>query len=213
MTIIIGLTGSIGMGKSTCGEMFTRLGVPVHEADEAVHEILSEEGVGLQAIRSHFPYFEFPQIYSKKNKNGLRAIKRKELGALVFGNDDLRERLENILHPLVRENQQAFLRKHRGRDIVVLDIPLLFETGADKNVDITGVVTAPAHIQRERVLARPDMTEDKFQAILQRQMLDGEKRARADHVIPTGLGHAKTMDAVKKIVGELRRTHNRYAIV
>jgi len=193
------------MGKSTCGQMFARLGIPVHEADETVHEILTEEGTGLQAIRSHFPYFEFPQIYGKKNKNGVRDIKRKDLGTLVFGNDELRERLEAILHPLVREHQQAFIRKHRGRDIVVLDIPLLFETGADTRVDVTAVVTAPEHVQRERVMARPNMTEEKFQAILTRQMPGGEKRARGDYVIPTGLGHAKTMDTVKKIVGDLRK--------
>ena len=141
--IIIGLTGSIGMGKSTCGAMFARLGIPVHEADEAVHRILSEEGTGLRAIRSAFPYYEFSQIYGAKTQSGPRTIKRKELGTLVFGNDELRQRLEDILHPLVREDQQQFIRQHRGRDIVVLDIPLLFETGADKNVDLTVVVSAP----------------------------------------------------------------------
>lgn len=192
------------MGKSTCGEMLVRLGVPVHEADEAVHRILSEEGVGLQAIRSHFPYFEFPQIYGKKDKDGVRAIKRKELGALVFGNDELRERLEEIVHPLVREDQQAFIRKHRMQKIVALDIPLLFETSADKNVDVTLVVSAPDHVQRERVMARPNMTAEKFEAILNTQMPDGEKRARADYVVPTGLGHAEAMKALKKIVNELR---------
>ena len=192
------------MGKSTCGEMLVRLGVPVHEADEAVHRILSEEGLGLQAVRSHFPYFEFPQIYGKKNKDGLRKIKRKELGALVFGKDELRKQLEDIVHPLVREDQQAFIRKHRMRKIVALDIPLLFETGADGNVDVTIVVTAPEHVQRERVMARPNMTTEKCEAILKTQMPDGEKRARADYVVPTGLGHAQTMKAMKQIVNELR---------
>ena len=206
--IIIGLTGSIGMGKTTCGQMFARLGVPVHEADEAVHRILSQEGLGLQAVRSHFPYYEFPQIYGKKTKEGVRVIKRKALGELVFADDELRQRLEDILHPLVREDQQSFIRKHKARDMVVLDIPLLFETRADKNIDLTVVVSAPEHIQHQRVMSRPNMTLEKFEAILSRQMPDGEKRARADYVVPTGLGHAKTMQAVKQIVSETREKSN-----
>lgn len=203
--IIIGLTGSIGMGKSTCGQMFVRMGVPLHDADQTVHEILSEEGKGLKAIRSAFPYFEFPQIYGKKNKDGLRHVKRKELGTLVFSDDELRRRLEDILHPLVYEDQQVFIRKNRARDMVVLDIPLLFETGADARVDVTVVASAPESIQSERVLSRQNMTEEKFKTILNRQMPDSEKRARADHIIPTGLGHAQAMRVVKKIVNDVRK--------
>jgi len=200
--IVIGLTGSIGMGKTTAATMLQQLGVPVHESDEAVHELLGAEGKGRMAVAAAFPYYEYPQIYDKKTK----LIKRSELGKIVFSDDEKREALENILHPLVREAQNKFILKSKkmGQEIVALDIPLLFETGGDELVDVTINVSAPFHIQEKRVLERPDMTEEKFHAILKRQMPDEEKCARADYVLQTGLGRAETMKALKKILKEIK---------
>ncbi len=200
--IVIGLTGSIGMGKSTVAAMLQQLGVPVHESDAEVHALLAPKGSAKAAVAAAFPIFEFPSIYEKKTK----AIKRKALGDIVFADDTKRKKLENILHPLVREAQNKFILKNKkmGQAMVGLDIPLLFETGGDKFVDVTIVVTAPFHIQQKRVLERPGMDEKKFHAILDRQMPDEEKRARADYVLQTGLSRAETMRELKKILESIR---------
>ena len=204
--VVIGLTGSIGMGKSTAAAMLAKLGVAVHEADAEVHALLSPGGAGALAVAAAFPYFSYAQIYARANKDGIRAIDRRNLGRLVFKDEKARETLEGILHPLVREAQTGFIRKQAalGKGIVALDIPLLFETGGESRVDYTIAVTAPAFIQRMRVLARENMDEEKFHAILARQMPDGEKRARADFVVHTGLGRAYTMRQLKAILRTIK---------
>lgn len=204
--IVLGLTGSIGMGKSTAGTILHRLGVPVHDADHAVHELIAPGGAALPAIGAAFPYYEYPHIYAGRDKDKRRVLDRQALGALVFNNEIERNKLENIVHPLVHEAQQNFIRKEQalGRGIVALDIPLLFETGADRRVDYTFVVSAPAQIQKARVMARPGMTAEKFAGILKAQMPDDEKRRRADFVIPTGLGRAVTTRALKKALRAIK---------
>lgn len=207
--IIIGLTGSIGMGKSTAGAMFETLGVPVHESDDAVRELLAPGREGYLAVCAGFPYFEYPEIYGRKLKNGLRPLDKAQLAALVFSDPEKKQRLEAALHPLVRAAQNDFILKHRkmGARAAALDIPLLFETGAEQFVDYTINVTAPACVQRARVLARPGMNEDKFQAILESQMPDAEKSARADFILKTGQGRAHTMRQIKHILNVITRKH------
>lgn len=173
----LGLTGSIGMGKSTTAGLFRELGVPVHDADAAVHEIYGAEGVA--PVEAAFPGVAVEG-----------RIDRGLLGARVLGDDTAMKRLETIVHPLVRAREAAFLEQARrdGAPIAVLDIPLLYETGAESRVDAVVVVSAPESVQRERVLARLGMTEEKFAAILSRQVPDSEKRRRADHIIDTSRG-------------------------
>lgn len=208
--IILGLTGSIGMGKSTAAGMLRQMQIPIHDSDAEVHRLLSSDEQARLALAAQFPFYRYFGVYGRKNKNGVRPFDRKKLGKLVFGNDKEREKLEKILHPLVRQAQSEFIRNMRnaGADIVALDIPLLFETGADQHVDYTIVVSAPAFIQQERVLSRPNMNIKKFQAILDRQMSDAEKCARADFVVPSGLGKAHTMKALKQITHNLRHTED-----
>lgn len=206
--IVLGLTGSIGMGKSTAADMLRSMNIPVHEADACVHTLMQKDGgAAYPAICAAFPYFEYPDIY--KNK----TLDRKALGRLVFFDDEKRQALEGIVHPFVREDQMRFIQaqKRLGADIVVLDIPLLFETGAETRVDYTIVVTAPFHVQESRVLARSGMTPDMFAAILKRQMSDGEKRARANYVVQTGLGRSVTMTTLKKIVLDVREQNKCHA--
>lgn len=193
--IVIGLTGSIGMGKSTAAAMFEELGIPAHNSDTAVHELLAPGGKAYEAVRAAFP----------GAAAGSGEIDRKALGALVFSDADKRAALENILHPLVRESQQAFIQgaEAAGHKAVVLDIPLLFETGADKNVDVTVTVHAPEDVQRARVLARPGMTEERFQSILATQMPSAEKCARSDYVVETGAGLDATLARIKDIAKEI----------
>lgn len=200
--IIIGITGSIGMGKSTVGAMLESMGVKVHESDKAVHNLLLEGKEGFNAVVAAFPYFEYPKIYGKKNKAGGRDLDRKKLGDFVFQNAQERDKLENILHPLVRKSQDKFIRdqKRLGQDMVALDIPLLFETGAENRVDYVINVSAPFHVQKARVLERSGMTEEKFNAILERQIPDAEKCVRADFVVHTGLGRAQSMKELKEII-------------
>ncbi|ADH91085.1 dephospho-CoA kinase [Ancylobacter novellus DSM 506] len=190
----LGLTGSIGMGKSTTAQIFREFGVPVHDADAAVHAIYGEEGVA--PVEAAFPGVAI----------GGR-IDRTLLGAKVLGDDAAMKRLEAIVHPLVRAREHAFLERaaQAGNDIAVLDIPLLFESGAQGRVDATVVVTAPESVQRARVLARPGMTEEKFAAILARQMPDSEKRRRADYLIDTGHGLDHARAEVEKLLAELRQ--------
>jgi dephospho-CoA kinase len=194
--IVLGLTGSIAMGKSTTAAMFRHLGVPVHDADRTVHQLLAAGGAAVQPIDEAFP-----------GSVQAGGVDRPALGARVFGDKAALRRLEAILHPLVSVARQAFLaRQHRrGRSLVVVDIPLLFETGAERTCDAVAVVSAPAFLQRQRLLLRPGMSEARIAAILARQLPDAEKRRRADYVIPTGLGRAVAFQAVRRIVADLGR--------
>ncbi len=195
--IILGLTGSIGMGKSVATSMFRDMGVPVHCSDEAVHALLGPQGDAVAAVDAAFPGVKNPHENS---------INRKALGALIFGHDDNRKRLEAIIHPLVVASQKRFIAeqsKHQ-QPLVVLDIPLLYETGADARVDKVVVVSAPSFIQRQRVLARPGMSREKFESIRATQMPDAEKRRRADYVVQTGIGRAYTRNALRRIIKQLK---------
>jgi dephospho-CoA kinase len=187
--IRIGLTGSIGMGKSTVAAMFAGEGVPVFDADAAVHALQGPGGAVVEAIEAAFP-----------GSTGPAGVDRAKLGAAILGDDAAMKRLEAIVHPAVRAERARFLADHADAPMVVFDIPLLFETGGEKTVDSIVVVSAPAEIQRARVLARPGMTEAKFAAILARQMPDADKVARADHVIPTGGSFAETRAAVRAVI-------------
>lgn len=193
--IIIGLTGSIGMGKSTVAGMFEDLGVPAHNSDTEVHELLAPGGKAYAAVAEAFP--------GAVAESG--EIDRKALGALVFKAPGKRRTLEGILHPLVRQGQQDFLLKAQAekKKAVVLDVPLLFETGADKNVDVTVTVQAPEEIQRARVLARPGMTEERLEAILESQMPSADKCARSDYVVETGGSLDDTFEQVKDVLGKI----------
>ena len=191
--IILGLTGSIGMGKSTTAEMFKDRGIPVYDADAAVHELYEKGGAAVEPI--------------SKLVEGVvtaGAINRDVLRQAVFEDDTLLPKIEATVHPLLKESRKAFFSDNRKAPIVVLDIPLLFETGGDKNVHKIVVVTAPPEVQRDRVLARPDMTEERFQAILAKQIPDKEKRERADFVINTDEGLDVAGLAVDVILNVLR---------
>lgn len=192
--VILGLTGSIGMGKSTAAGMFRYLGVPVHDADASVHRLMVPGGAAFDPIISVFP---------DVLKDG--RIDRQILGAIVFADSDALKRLEAVLHPLVRAEENRFLKLNRlaQRSLVVLDIPLLFETAGEKRCDHVAVVSAPEFIQRQRVMARSGMTEAKFSAILAKQMPDSEKRRKADFIVPTGLGRAVTFATIRTIVDQL----------
>lgn len=189
--IVLGLTGSIGMGKSTAAAMFRRLGVAVHDADATVHRLLGRGGAAVPRVAAAFP-----------GTAGTDGIDRAALGRRVFGDAAALRRLEKILHPLVREDADRFLRRMAARRarLAVLDIPLLFESGGESRCDAVVVVSAPAFLQRARVLARPGMSEARLAAILAKQMPDGEKRLRADFVVPTGLGRRLTLRRLAEIV-------------
>jgi dephospho-CoA kinase len=195
--IILGLTGSIGMGKSVTAGMFRDMGVPVHDSDSVVHGLY--EGEAVSAIAEKFP---------QAIRNGI--VDRQTLGKLVIGQPEAMRELEAIVHPLVAEKRREFLddARKRGCPLVVLDIPLLFETGSEKMCDKILVVTAPAEVQRERVLSRPGMTVEKFERILAPQTADGIKRKRADYLLDTsrGLEHARA--TVAAIVRELETRDN-----
>lgn len=191
--IVLGLTGSIGMGKSTVAGMFRQFRVPVFDADAVVRRLQGPGGKALGAIEALFP--------GVTHTGGLH---RDRLGAKVFGDAEALGRLERLIHPLVGVEQLAFLKRHARHPIVVLDIPLLFEGEGWRKVDATVVVSAPSRVQRARVLRRPGMTAAKLDAILARQTPDAEKRAMADFVIPTGLGLALTRATVRRLVACLR---------
>ncbi len=194
---VLGLTGSIGMGKSTAATLLRHLGVPVHEADAAVRRLIGLGGAAVPAVAAAFPGVV---------RNG--AVDRGALGARVFGDDAAIARLERILHPLVRRDSARFLRQARQRRarVVVLDVPLLFEVGRDQDCDATLVVSAPSFVQRARVLARPGMTEHRLAQVLARQLPDPEKRRRADFVVPTGLGRRLTL---RRLIGVLKTLERR----
>lgn len=193
--LILGLTGSIGMGKSTTAAMFEAEGVPVYDSDAAVHALYAAGGAAVAPVEA-----AFPGVLTDG------AIDRAKLSAKVVGNPEALAKLEAIVHPLVGADRIGFFQKAQaeGRDIVVLDVPLLFETGGEKSVHKVVVVSAPPEAQRTRVLARPEMTPEKFEAILARQTPDAEKRARADFVIDTGQGVEHARQQVRDLLTLLR---------
>lgn len=186
---VYGLTGSIGMGKSAVAAMFRREGVPVFDADAQVHRLQGPGGALIPAIEARFPGTTGPQ-----------GVDRAKLGAAVFGDSHERRALEAIVHPAVQCARADFLRRHRARRIVVLDIPLLFETHAHRWLAGVIVVSAPAWKQRARVLARPGMTVDKFRRIRHLQTPDAEKRRRADILVDTGGSFDRTRAQVRRLV-------------
>lgn len=190
--IVLGLTGSIGMGKTTIGGMFVNRGVPLISADEIVHNIYAGRAAPL--IEAAFPGSVIEGV-----------VDRDVLSRFVLGNDNAMKRLEAIVHPLVHEEREKFVESARqdGARLVILDIPLLFETGGDASVDRILVVTCDEAVQRERVLARPGMTEEKFEAIKSRQTPDAEKRRRADYIIDTSGTFADSEAQVDKVLAEL----------
>lgn len=193
-----GLTGSIGMGKSTVASMLKKAGVPVFDADAAVHVLQGPGGRLLPAIEARFP-----------GTTGPMGVDRPKLGAMVFGNPSELKALEAIVHPAVQAERQQFLRRNRSRDIVVLDIPLLFETRAERKLAGVIVVSAPAWKQRQRVLRRPGMTSAKFKRIRAMQVPDVQKRRRATHVIATGGTLRATREQVRVLLACLRRKAGR----
>jgi dephospho-CoA kinase len=195
---ILGLTGSIGMGKTTTARLFAEEGVPVHDADAAVHKLYEGEAVPL--IEAAFP-----------GTTEAGRVDREKLGQRVVGDAAAMKRLEAIVHPLVRQAEERFLAEAKARDakVVVLDIPLLFETGGDTRVDATVVVTAPADVQRARVLERPGMSAEKLDALLAKQMPDAEKRRRADFIVDSGQGIEHARAQVRQILTRIANMSKR----
>lgn len=196
--IVIGLTGSMGMGKTTAADNFHGLGIPVHNADKAVHDLMGRHCEAVAAVEAAFPGIV---------KEG--AVDRRALAARVFDGSDADENLdalEAILHPLVRRRQKEFLghAEAQGDEMVVLEVPLLLETGGDAICDVVVVVSAPTDVQKKRILSRPGMTKARLRAILARQIPDAEKRRRADFVIETDVDRAQSLRAVENIVKVIR---------
>jgi dephospho-CoA kinase len=191
---ILGLTGSIGMGKSTAAKFFAEEGVPVHDADQAVHRLY--EGAAVATIEAAFP---------GTTTDG--KVDRNKLAARVVGNDAARKRLEGIVHPLVRDSEQRFLAKARehGTPVVLLDIPLLYETGGERRVDAVVVVSAPAEVQRQRVLGRPGMTLERFEGLMAAQVPDEEKRRRADFIVDSSGSFDATRAQVRDILARVAK--------
>lgn len=190
---ILGLTGSIGMGKSTVAAMFREAGVPVFDADAEVRRLQGQGGALVAATERAFP-----------GTTGPAGVDRARLGAAVFGDAAALARLEALVHPAVRAARQAFLIEHAGAPLVVFDIPLLFEKGGADEVDEIAVVSAPPEVQRARVLSRPGMTAERFSQILALQLPDVEKRLRADHLIDTGGTLDRTRTEVEALVRHLK---------
>jgi dephospho-CoA kinase len=193
--ITIGLTGSIGMGKSTTAAMFAEEGAPVYDADAEVHKLQAKGGAAVDAIEAAFPGVV---------KDG--AVDRQTLGERVFGYPEALNRLNGIIYPMLGSGRAAFFAaaEARGCDMVVLDIPKLFETGGEARMDAVVVVSAPEAVQRERVLARPGYSQARLDAILANQMPDAEKRARADFVIDTGQGFEHAREQVRQVIAAIR---------
>ena len=194
--IVLGLTGSIGMGKSTAAAMLRRLGVPLFDADAVVHRLLARGGAAVRQVEAAFPGM----------RNEMGGIDRQRLGPLVFGHPEALRRLEGILHPMVRAAERRFVARARARreKLIVLDIPLLYETRGTGRCDFVLVVSAPARLQRERVMRRRGMSAQRFAEILRAQLPDSEKRRRADFVVPTALSKAATFRRLRAIVEQLR---------
>jgi dephospho-CoA kinase len=191
---ILGLTGSIGMGKTTTARLFAEAGVPVHDADAAVHALY--EGEAVAGIEKAFPGTTFAG-----------EVDREELGHRIVKDAEALRRLESIVHPLVRQSEARFLAaaRARGAKVVVLDIPLLYETGGEARVDAVVVVSAPTEIQRERVLQRPAMTLDKLESLLAQQLPDADKRRRADFLVDSGQGIEHARKQVKEILTQVAK--------
>lgn len=187
--IKLGLTGSIGMGKSTVAAMFAEEGVPVFDADAAVHRLQGPEGALVAAIEAEFP-----------GTTGPEGVDRTALAERVLGEPERLQRLEALVHPAVARERETFVAAKADAPLVLLDVPLLFEAGGGSQVDKVAVVSAPADVQRERVLARSGMTAEKLDRILARQMPDAEKRARADFIIPTDCSLGETRTSVRHII-------------
>lgn len=196
--VVIGLTGSIGMGKSTAARMLREMGIPVFDADAEVHRMMARGGGAVAAVESAFPGVVVDG-----------AVDRAKLGARVFGDAAALKRLERILHPRVGEAERRFLARAamQRAGMVVRDVPLLFETGGDRRCDHTIVVSAPEHIQAARVLSRPGMTRERLAQVRAKQMPDAEKRRRADFVVPTGLDKRFTRNRLRDIVRTIRQRH------
>jgi dephospho-CoA kinase len=194
---ILGLTGSIGMGKSATAKMFAEEGVPVHDADAAVHRLY--EGEATPLIEAAFP-----------GTTSGGKVDRTRLGRRVLDDAAAIARLEAIVHPLVAQSRERFIAEtgRSGAEVAVLDVPLLFETGGDKRVDAVVVVSAPAEVQRARVFERPGMTDEKFASILTKQMPDAEKRARADFVVDTSKGFDAARAQVREILAQVTKMAN-----
>lgn len=199
--LVLGLTGSIGMGKSAAATMLRRMGLPLHDSDRAVHRLLAKGGRAVAEVEAAFPGVAVDG-----------AVDRRRLAERVFENPAALARLEAILHPAVRRATRAFLKQQarNGRWLAVLDIPLLFETGGESLCDAVAVVSAPRFVQEARVLGRRDMTRARFDAILAKQMPDREKRRRADFVVGTGLSKSATLRQLRAMVTLLRRRPERY---
>lgn len=192
MTVFrLGLTGSIGMGKSTTAGFFAAAGIPVWDADAAVHRLYARGGLGVAALQPHFP-------------EAIRdeAVSREALKAALAADPTRFAQLDSLVHPLVAQDRAAFIR-NLGSGLLVLDIPLLFEKGTEGECDAVLLVTAPAELQRARVMARPGMTEEQFRLILSRQMADADKRRRADHIVET-LSHDSTRAYVEALIAHIR---------
>ena len=192
----MGLTGSIGMGKSAAANIFRSLGIPVFDSDKEAHNLLKNDLGVFNFIKSNFP----EAIINSQ-------ISRQALGKLVFNNKKHLTLLETLLHPKIKSSQRRFISsaKNRNKNLIVLDIPLLFETGAEKSCDAVMVVTAPKEVQKERVLGRPNMTASKFEEILQNQMPDEEKKKKADHIIQTNLGLDKSFVEISTLIRNIKR--------
>ena len=192
--LVLGLTGGIGMGKSTAAKILSGFGFPIYSADKAVHNLLMKKGEAVKVLAE-----TFPQSFKKG------AIDRKILGQLVFGNKVKLKKLETILHPLVHKKEKIFLNdvKKEGSLLAILEIPLLFETGAEKRCDFTLCVTASKQVQKARVMKRKGMTGARFNAIVKRQMSDAKKKSLADFVVDTSKGYGATKQQLKVIVEEL----------
>jgi len=192
---VLCLTGSVGMGKTTAARLLRRLGVPVHDADAEVHRLLGPGGAAVEAVEAAFPGV----------RQG-RAIDRAALGRLVFADPAALRRLEAILHPMVRQAERRFLAaaRRQRRRLVVLDIPLLFETGGERRCDGVLVVSAPRAIQLARVMTRPGMTKARLAGVEARQMPDAQKRRRADFIISTGLGKRHSLRALRQALARFR---------
>lgn len=196
--IRIALTGSIAMGKSTVANMFAANNIPVYDSDAWTHKALT---LGSPVFKNIID--AFPECWDKK----AQSINRVSLGNIVFSSNEKREQLESLIHPYIWDTQDAFAKTHTraGTDIILFDIPLLFETGSDIKFDRIIVASAPAFVQRKRALSRSGMTEEKFHAILSRQYPDSFKRTNADYVINTGLGRAFSMTQVRSILADIRK--------
>ena len=194
--IVLGLTGSIGMGKTTAAAMLRRMRVPLFDADQVVHRLLAPGGAAVGAVTAAFP--------GVRTEEG--GVDRARLGQRVFGDQPALVQLEHILHPMVAEHERQFLAHARARRerLAVLDVPLLFESRGAARCDYVVVVSAPAILQRQRVMRRRGMTEARFAAILEQQMPDAEKRRRADFVVPTGLDRQLSLRRLRAIVRRLR---------